>query len=197
MRRSHDVKRTDDRARQRGIVLVLALIFLLLSALLAAGAVEQALLQQRMAGSQRSAQLAGMAVESALRGAEWKLWRAASAAPMGDCAAFDPAHPGSWSGAFQDGQGWTGEGATAYRGSDGRHDFTTQHGFGLDDDARRTAVLAQNPSYLIENLGPARPAAAGSAAGAVPCIYRITARATGGNVHIVRVARSIFVAAVD
>lgn len=179
MRRSHDVQRAAGRARQRGIVLVLALIFLLLSAMLAAGALDHALLQQRMAGHQRSAQLAGMAAESALRGAEWKLWRDASAAPVSDCAAFDPAHP------------------AAYRGTDGRHDFTTQAGLGLEDDARRTAVLAQPPSYLIESLGPAWPAAPGTAAGAAGCVYRIVARAVGSDANTVRVARSVFVAGGD
>ncbi|MBT2118137.1 hypothetical protein KK141_04700 [Dyella sp. LX-66] len=200
----HDSRRTHGRAGQRGIVLVLALVFLLLSALLVAAAGDQALLQQRMAGNRRHAQLAEIAAESALRGAEWRLWRDASAgtlhcgpAAADACRIFDPARSNRWTEALLDEAAWIREGAVPYRGSDGRHDFTTQAGRGLDDEARNSAVLAGNPYYLIEDLGPLWPAGAGTAAGAERHIYRITARAVGADAGAARTAVSVFAAGGD
>lgn len=186
------------RERQRGIVLVLALIFLLLSTLLATGAISQALLQERMAGGQRHAQMAAIAAESALHGAEWRLWKAAAmgelhcgSAPMVDCHVYDPMHPNVWANAFRREPEWVIEGATEYRGSDGRHDFKTLLGIGLNGDARKTAVLAKNPMYLIEQIGPLWPAGAVTTAGADRYVYRITARAIGGDGDDVHVAESV------
>lgn len=185
------------RTRQRGIVLVLALVFLLLSTLLATGAVGQALLQQRMAGSQRNAQLAGMAAESALHGAQWRLWRDAASgalrcgsAPIMDCQMGDSAAAR----AFRRGSGWVTEGATAYRGSDGRYDFTILATVGLDEDARRSAVLARQPVHLIEDLGPA---SASTSADAVSHVYRVSARATGGDANVTRTVEGMFVVGGD
>ena len=188
-------------ARQRGIVLPLALVFLLLLTLLASGALEQALLQQRMAGAQRHAQQAAFAAEAALRGAQWRLWKGAAegalhcgVAPIADCRSDDPAHPDPTAEAFRHATGWMTDGATEYRGSDGSRDFTRLYGSGLDAEARKTAVLASNPVYLIEELGPAK---AGTAGGIARRIYRITARATGGRPHVVRVIEDMFAAGDD
>lgn len=65
---------------QRGVVLVVALIFLLLLTMLAISASGRSLLQERMAGGLRNGQMAEMAADTALRGAEWKLWKAAARA---------------------------------------------------------------------------------------------------------------------
>ena len=188
----------DRMAPQRGIVLLLALIFLLLLTLLASGAVGQALLQERMAGAQRNAQQAAFAAEAALRGAERRLWSGAAAgalhcgeAPVADCHIDDPAHPNASIEAFRHASGWITEGATEYRGSNGSRDFTMLPGSGLDAEARRTAVLARNPVYLIEDLGPAN---AGTTAATGRRIYRITARATGGRPNVVQVRESVFAA---
>lgn len=188
-------------AQQRGIVLLLALLFLLLLALLASGAVGQALLQQRMAGAQRNAQQAAFAAEAALRGARWRLWQGAAQAPLhcgvapiADCRSDDPAHPDPTAEAFRHATGWMTDGATEYRGSDGSRDFTRLPGSGLDAEARQTAMLARNPVYLIEELGPA---SASTAAGITRRIYRITARATGGRPNVVRVMEDLFAAGAE
>lgn len=203
MRASLYPRSSVDAERQHGIVLVMALIFLLLLTLLASGAFGRAMLQQRMAGAQRSARQATLAAESALRGAQWRLWRGAAggpldcgAAPIADCYVFDPAQPNAMARAFRRQGGWVTEGATEYRGTDGNRDFTTLTGSGLDARTRRTAVLAKNPVYVIEDLGPVEPSPAGSAARR-PHAYRITARATGGHANIVRVAESTFIAGGD
>src|SRR5690348_1630143 len=66
--------RFPQRAHQRGAVLVVALIFLILLTLLAIGASSGSLLQQRMVAATRSAQLANLSADTALRGAEWRIW---------------------------------------------------------------------------------------------------------------------------
>lgn len=202
--------------KQQGVVLMMALVFLLLLTMLATSAAGHASLQERMAGGLRDAQLAELAAESALRGAEWRLWKAAQAgpircgvAPIADCYVHDPARPDRTVQDFRSKEGWVTKGATEYRGGDGGQDYTTLAGSGLPDDARRTALLARNPFYLIEDLGPELPhdagappddgmnraAAAGNPGTTGRRVYRITARATGGKGHVVRVAESIFVAA--
>jgi type IV pilus assembly protein PilX len=200
--------------RQRGVVLVVALIFLLLLTMLAVSASGHSLLQERMAGGLRNAQQAEFAAETALRGAEWRLWKAASAAPINcgtslitDCYVYDPAHPIAVVQNFRTKGGWVTEGATEYKGGSGTQDYTTLSGIGLDDDARKVAVLAKNPFYIIEDLGPELPPGAGPAheAGVTSSnstgptntgrhVYRITARATGGNENVVRVVESTFAA---
>lgn len=182
---------------QRGVVLVLALVFLLMSTLLATGAVSQALWQERMAGGQRHALSAAIAAESALRGVEWELWKGGAMGPLrcGSApliACYDIEHPDVRVRRFRQALGWVVEGAAEYRGGDGRHDFTTLTRSGLDEDARRSAVLAKNPVYLVEDLGPVRPAGASTAAVAERHVYRITARAVGGDANIVRVMESVF-----
>lgn len=196
---------------QHGVVLMTALIFLLLLTMLAVSAAGHASLQERMAGGLRNAQLAELAAEMALRGAEWRLWKAAQTAPIrcgvapiADCYVYDPAHPIKEVQEFRSKDGWVTKGATEYKGGDGRLDYTTLAGSGLADDARRTAVLAKNPYYIIEDLGPEfsseTPPSEGdsprdTAAGAGRTgrhIYRITARATGGSEYVVRVLESTF-----
>lgn len=200
---------------QQGVVLMMALVFLLLLTLLATSAASHASLQERMAGGLRDAQLAELAAESALRGAEWRLWKAAQegpircgAGPLADCYVHDPARPNKTVEDFRSKEGWVTKGATEYKGGVGVQDYTTLAGSGLAGDARRTAVLAKNPFYIIEDLGPelspgAGPpddgdlesgAATGGRGETGRHIYRITARATGGNAHVVRVAESLFAA---
>src|SRR5690242_20778560 len=93
------------RARERGVILLLALIFLVLLTLLAMGASSGSLLQQRMVAATRSAQLADLSADTALRGAEWKIWGISSViggtlvCDAGDinattgCVKYDPESP--------------------------------------------------------------------------------------------------------
>ena len=64
-------------AAQRGAVLFVALVFLLLLTLLGLTASSTSILQERMTGGMRNAHLAAMGTESALRGGEVDLWAAA------------------------------------------------------------------------------------------------------------------------
>jgi type IV pilus assembly protein PilX len=91
---------------QQGAVMVVALIFLMLLTLLAISASSRSLLQERMAGGLRNAQLAEIGAEAALRGAEWRLWSLPARGirlncpsdSLANCYAFDATKTGS---------GWT------------------------------------------------------------------------------------------
>ncbi len=137
---------------QRGAVLVVALIFLLLLTILAISASGSSLLQERMAGGLLTAQQAEMSAQTALRGAEWKLWTSTSniTAPLNcgtgiftDCYIHDPASPIANVVAFRAQQGCVTAGSTEYRG----------YANGTDYTAAASGGLANNPHYMIEDLG--------------------------------------------
>lgn len=207
------------RTRARGAVLLVALIFLILLTLLAIGASSGSLLQQKMVGATRSSQLAMMSGESALRGGEWEVWRAASAVGSGlgcggsaintttGCIQFDQnaAAYGATGDVtkFRTGDNtWLAlSGPVTYMGPDGTTGFTSAA------DAADTASpnVAENPQYIIEDLGQARPPGAGTqhesgdtgttqggSNNTSTNVYRITARATGGTDSTVRVLESTF-----
>jgi type IV pilus assembly protein PilX len=199
--------------RQQGFALITALVFLLLITLMAVGASQRSLLQQRMAGSLRNAQQARMSAETALRGAEYAIWsiaghpgislRCQDGSPSADdgCILYRPlssayAAKGAVT-TFQTAAGWVPHIGKSYSGPSGRG-YTANSG-------QPTAVLARNPVYLIEDLGSEQPPGAGglhesgntgpnnNRAGQVDVhIYRITARGTGGNPNIVSVVQSTF-----
>lgn len=208
------------RAAQQGVVLLVALIFLVLLALLAIGASSGSLLQQRMVSATRSAQLATLSGDTALRGAEWRLWSsAAHAGNTFDCSAgvinsttgcvkYDPESPlyatGGAVSQFRAGDNaWLSTGL-AYTGANGS-------GFTSVANAGNTGSpnVADNPHYIVEDMGMVKPPGAGpqhesgvsgtsgggsnGGPGQIDIhIYRITARATGGNQNTVRVVQSTF-----
>jgi type IV pilus assembly protein PilX len=199
--------------RQGGMVLVVALIFLLLLTILAISASGRSLLQERMVGGLRNSQQAQLAAESALRGAEWRLWTTTSnlTAPLncgtgvltGNCYRYDPSNAIYQANGlvtnFRTSAGWIDTGAATYKGPSGTVDYTQLSG---------NAKLAKNPVYIIEDLGVELPpgitgnlhesGATGSTGtgytSSARHIYRITARATGGNQNTVRVLESTFAA---
>lgn len=192
-------------AAQRGMVLVLALIFLMLLTIIAVAASGRSLLQQRMAGGLLNAQRAEMSAQTALRGAEWKLW--SSAANVGStlgcgtslfkgCSIYNPLTPDPDAKNFRTLPGWVTTGSAEYLGLNNTLDFT----------ATANGELAENPHYIVEDMGPVRPpgsgpqhesgetgpGGAGPGKGGQPEMYRITARATGGNKNTVSVLQSTF-----
>lgn len=207
------------RTRERGAVLLVALIFLILLTLLAIGASSGSLLQQRMVAATRSAQLANLSADTAVRGAEWKLWSTAAivgnslVCDAGDinassgCAKYDPTSPlygtGGAVAQFRSGDNkWLSTGI-AYTGLPGAaHDFTN---IPIADDRTASANVAENPRYIIEDMGQVKPPGAGpqhesgvtgpqnGGPGSLNVhIFRITARATGGTKNTVRVVESTF-----
>jgi len=192
---------------QRGAVMVVALIFLLLLTILAISASGRSLLQERMAGGLRNAQQADMSAQTALRGAEWKLWTSTStigthlncgSGIFTDCYIFDPLNPVTNVVNFRTKQGWVTAGSTEYKG----------YGNGVDYTTTANGKLANNPHYIIEDLGVELPpgvsgslhesgatGSTGSGASSTSRhIYRITARASGASENTVRVLESTFAA---
>lgn len=195
-------------------MLLVALIFLILLTLLAIGASSGSLLQQRMVAATRNAQLATMSADTTLRGAEWNIWSTASVvggnltclsnaiSSVTGCVKFDTSSAlyGTGTDAYvtqfrTDDNKWLSGIGITYKNADGQG-FTTGY---------KTADLAQNPQYIIEDMGQVRPPGAGpqhesgvtgpnnAGAGQINIhIFRVTARATGGNKNTVRVTQSTF-----
>lgn len=187
--------------QQRGVVLVVALIFLVLLTLLALSSTGSSLLQEKMVGGTRNMQLADYGAESALRAGEARLWKARTMnktdfvncgrAASRACYKFDPNNPIANVVAFRTKPGWQSAGAQTYDVVD------------LADSSNGNAALAKKPVYIIQDLGIERPpgvgtqveyGAKGGVTGFENHIYRITARSTGANDNIVRVLESTFAA---
>lgn len=207
------------RKHQRGVVLVIALIFLLLLTILAVSASSRSLLQERMAGGLRNMHQAQMSAETALRGAEWRLWTATSTVGSvlkcgsssftgaDNCYSYDPTSDDYIAGGtvyeFRTSQAWISDKGTEYTGP-----LLKGYTSGAYTDADlKTAALNSNPRYIIEDMGKELPpgvgdqhesgATGGGGSGYESTsrhIYRITARATGGSPNTVRVAESTFAA---
>jgi len=211
--------RFPQRASERGAVLLVALIFLILLTLLAIGASSGSLLQQRMVSATRSAQLATMSADTALRGAEWNLWSTATLVgnslvcdssdinATSGCVKYDPSVAGLY--------GPTGS-VTQFRSGDnkwlsltGPITYKGLGGVGYTDRVVASDYaspnVAENPQYIIEDMGQVKPPGAGpqhesgvtgpqnGGPGSLNVhIFRITARATGGTKNTVRVVESTF-----
>jgi type IV pilus assembly protein PilX len=198
------------KGAQSGFALMMALVFLLLISMLSIAASQHALLQERMAGSLRNAQQARMSAETALRGAEYKVWSTAgrpgtelqclenAISPDGCVIYRSYGAPYKADGdvtRFQSAQGWIADIGIPYKGPAGR-------GY-TNNPQYPTAKLAEDPRYIIEDLGSERPPGVGGLhesgstgpnngdQGGVH-IYRITARATGGRTGVVSVVQSTF-----
>jgi type IV pilus assembly protein PilX len=186
----------------RGAALTVALVFMLLLSILAIGAMRTALLEEKMVAAVRNQQLSGLGAESALRAAEFRLWSASlSAQPvicgevaLGGCYSYVAGQPNASVQAFVHASGWHSAGGTRYTTLD----------MSVLAGAQASARLAENPVFLIEDLGIETPPGLGpahesgvSGPGAGPRsadkhLYRITARSTGGNANSVRVVQSTF-----
>jgi type IV pilus assembly protein PilX len=201
--------------RERGAVLFVSLVFLVLITLLALTATSTSILQERMTGGVHNSQLALMGAETTLRGAEWNIWNKSNGAtgsnklhcsPSGgvtnDACYSDQGGVNANVLAFRNAKNWlgtSGDGATIYP--------TTTLSYATSS-SKATASLGSQPRYLMEDLGKVLPpnspssgegggrlALGGFGAGSQTLYsYRITARSTGGNQGSVRAAESNYVA---
>lgn len=201
---------------QRGVVLVVALIFLLLMTILAISASGRSLLQERMVGGLRNAQQAELGAEAAIRGAEWQLWSLPASGVklvcpsdvLPNCYQYDAAVPNADVTAFRTTTGWPTAGSTEYTGDGGSLDYTTMSGSTLTTNQKLVAKLAHNPRYIIERLGlETAPGVGSQIEGGVTAVYgssstpstslwiwRITARSSGGSENTVRTLESTYAA---
>jgi type IV pilus assembly protein PilX len=190
--------------RQRGAVLFVALVFLILVTLLALTATSTSILQEKMTGGMRNRQLGLMGAESALRGGEAFFSKAIfnGGNPLPPCGAS--AGSVSRACAHRPQGGTIDPGMQAFRtdkgvvavppGSPGYEYALT----GLPGDAE-TASLSSEPVYVIEDLGADVPPGIGQQKGArdpeqqnSAWFYRITARSQGGSGAVLRVAESVY-----
>lgn len=191
---------------QRGAVLFVALIFLILLTLLAVTAASTSILQEKMTGGMRNRQLSLSGAESTVRGAEAVLWQLSfdASQPLPPCiddsgsqlCVYRPTPSGGLLGyiqSFRSEKQW--DPTTPLSGY-----FTYAHAMtGLGEE---TANLADQPRFVIEDLGPAVPPGAGQQLGTrdrelTSLVgrhewYRITARSPGGSDAVVRAAESVY-----
>jgi type IV pilus assembly protein PilX len=198
--------------RQRGVALVIGLIFLVLVSLIATVGMRQSITQERMAGGLRNDSLSRSGAETAVRAGEREIydWYLSS---NGTVLAGDA---GASQGVFRK----DATTAKTFREADPNDFYTTGaealptslFDYGTASDY--TARLAEQPVFLTEDLGRVRPQGAGTAmeggasgtenyegsGGGSPAgnsdlrIYRVTARATGGLETVVRTVETTYIA---
>ena len=161
--------------RQRGLVLPLALILLVVLTLAGIGAARVNILQERMVAATYNRQLAFQAAEAALREGERFLQQALLPAFNGSGGLYLAPLPSAtrvWDG--WSASDWSSNGIT-YGGS--------------------LSKVAAQPVYIIEELART-PGNGGSLGSGQPqpevVYYRITARAVGGNLNSVVLLQSIY-----
>jgi len=203
---------------QRGAVLFVALVFLILITLLALTATGTSILQEKMTGGMRNRQLGLMGAENGLRGGEAFLLNLdfiggnqltqcpPGGASSGTCAYVPLADDSSGSRqikldsavqSFRSSHSWIAApgGAPAYP-----HPLT-----GLTGDLE-TASLHAEPVLLVEAVGDDIGASAfrqteardgANKAPGAPTLYRITSRSQGGSGAVIRVAESVYSAGLN
>ena len=178
--------------RQRGSVLMVGLIFLVLIMLIGITALGSTVLQERMTGGQRNESLAYHGAESTLRGAEGALWDTyvasdGRARPTGtrDVEPLD-----ATAAAFRN-DDETFAGSTAYAKID--YDALPAKSGG--------GKLARDPGYLIEYVAGIETgcleshcgdSSLGSGSVGLTDWFRITARSAGGDTRVVRTTESVY-----
>ncbi|MBL8296850.1 MAG: hypothetical protein JNN30_00760 [Rhodanobacteraceae bacterium] len=190
--------------RQRGAVLFVALMFLILLTLLALASSSSSLLQERMTGGVRNRQLAMFGAESALRFGEAMVYNAPVTATYGQGGMAFPTCTG---GASRQPCAWDQAGVSTHNTARnpvnlfrtkgtwitaGSMEYTPQLS-GLTGPTE-TASISVQPRLLFEDLGLDRGGfgGAGRQGGAIlqeggsseaPSrrVYRVTARSQGGN----------------
>lgn len=207
---------------QRGAVLFVALVFLVLMTLLAVVASNTSIMQERMTGGMRNVQIAQLGADSAVRSMEYQIW---SAPPRG--ANLICNSTGGPNAAFRCYQRFIdptlGSAPTAldnrvraFRNTKGKMNPSTDGASPAPIDFSAATIpesarLSSRARVLVENLGKVtapdtskilhsglKPIASGSGGGVQDFFaYRIVARSTGGNDSAVRLAESVFVSQVQ
>lgn len=175
--------------RQRGVVLAVALIMLVILTLLGVSAMQVTSLEERMTGNARDRNLAFQSAEAALREGERQL-----DVPDADLPTFDDTDGFYTAPDAGDLPVWVD-----HTGADpDSATFWTTNGRpygGPDGDASVDSVGAQ-PRYIVEELpyvpGVGDSFEAGLPQEQLPSYYRVTARATGGTDTAVVVVQSTY-----
>jgi len=183
--RGIDTPKTLARYRQRGSVLGIALIFLLLMTILGVSAMQGTTMQERMAGNQRDRDLAFQAAEAALRfGESWLNDPTPYSTPCGTLTHKEMAdasalltNPAAWNG-------------TDDPDATDCNAVVTASGL-IDDTAPATEIqITEEPKFYV---GPPRQSRIGIELPATyRTIYPITARAVGATNSAVVILESMY-----
>lgn len=194
---------------QRGAILFVALIFLILLTLLALTATGTSILQEKMTGNLRNNQLGMMGAESAARGGEQFLWQLSydysTGQPLPPCAentvatancVYRPLPSGGINPAVQ-----AFRTATTWVSAPPNQPAYSKILTGEIEDSK-TASIASQPVISLENIGPDLPFGGGQQLGVYDPeqttlagkheFYRITARSQGGSSAVLRVVESVY-----
>lgn len=146
-------------AQQRGMVLMIGMIFMLIMTLVTVASMRTTTLEERMAGNARDNDLAFQAAEAALRAGELQV-----AAGRKPDLTVDSGE------ARRNEQYWTNTDASH------QHNWTTQ----ATPMASAPAGVVEAPRYVIEELPPLPPDSLKWGASDSE-IFRVSARGVGGN----------------
>lgn len=159
-------------SRQRGVALVMALVFLSLLTILGVTAMSTSSLEEKMAANTRDRNLGFQAAETALWAAEtYVAGLASDAAPWADSTKgrYDPS---ATSNPNWDSVNWSSSSVVSYPCTP--DDATPNVSSSCLSGGRSLLTkVATQPKYIVERMGPT------SAANII--MYRITARGTGGT----------------
>ncbi|TDR43107.1 type IV pilus assembly protein PilX [Tahibacter aquaticus] len=204
---------------QRGAVLFVALIFLVLMTLIAVVASNTSILQERMTGGMRNVQMAQMGADSGVRGMEVQIWTAPvrgvnltcdeGGGPSTDFKCYSRVVASAASDTLV-----LDDVVRKFRSEKGK--IASDGGSNSTIDYSATTIpesarLASRPRVMVELMGRVsgaedtesphaglKPVAAGPGGGVQEFLaYRITSRSTGGNDSAVRLAESVFLAQIQ
>ncbi|MDH3673012.1 MAG: PilX N-terminal domain-containing pilus assembly protein [Gammaproteobacteria bacterium] len=176
--------------RERGVALVMAMVFLLILTLIGVTTMSTTVLEERMAGNMQDKNTAFQAAESALTSGENWL-RPLAAIPI-----FDPlvTNDGLHRQSAISTPVWdvtTG----VWSGTD-VVDYTELPGAGSPPSGQLLSLVNQQPRYLIEDLGPVRDPLKsiklGTPSRSTRNVFRITARGTGSSDQAMAMVQSVF-----
>lgn len=205
--------------RQRGMALVIGLIFLLITTLIAVSAMSGVVMQERMAGNLRNISIAQTGAESAARAGEsWvREFHSLGEQLAGDCSAMDRVFARSHSeldenqclnnlriiNEFRMMRQWMEAPAAGFI-----QQFPDSRISAEELSSHEGASLARRPQFLVESLGPLRGLdsqggqvgsfggvdAAGSGSATPPAtVYRVTGRSTGATANVIRSVETYYV----
>ena len=176
--------------KQRGVALIVGVIFLTILSLFVLGAMRDVLLQEKMAGAYRNMSQAQTTTDSILRNAESAIYTkyVTEAAPPEYSPVDNELGATSDLRDFRSGAGYVTAGATLpsqnFQGATGSNSQLAERGrYFIEGAIPITDENGNNMEFAAEQTG----AVSGKA-----FVFRITARATGGSDSFVRAAESVY-----
>lgn len=172
------------RPRQNGAVLIVGLLLLMVLTILVLSAMNQSVLEERMAGNLHSRARAFQAAEATLRDAEAHLTTL-------NLAPFDPFNPSAFPAACANGLCQSAPASPLWdnlSAADWANDAVTRR-YGSVTGAAALAGVSAQPRYVIEYQGTDQPISPGQ-----PCNVQllVTVRGTGSTANAVVFLQTVY-----